>query len=44
LNASATSIQNMRVYRRADIPVSQQLLYGPDIVSIFQSMRGEKMA
>jgi len=45
LNASATAIQNMRVdHRRADIAVPQQLLYGPDIVSIFQQMRGERMA
>jgi hypothetical protein len=34
----------MRVNRRADITVPQQLLYGPDIVSIFQQMRGERMA
>jgi hypothetical protein len=34
----------MRVYRRADIAVPQQLLYGPDIASLFQQMRGEKMA
>jgi hypothetical protein len=44
LNTSATAIQNIRVdHRRADIAVPQQLLYGPDIVSIFQQQRGERM-
>lgn len=44
LNASAAAIQNMRVdHRRADITVPQQLLYGPDIVPIFQQMRSERM-
>jgi len=35
----------MRVdHRRADIVVPEQLLYGPDIVSIFKQMGGERMA
>lgn len=37
LNASATAIQNVRVdHGRADIAVTEQLLYGPDIVAVFQ--------
>jgi len=44
LNASAASIQNMRVdHRRADITVTQQLLYGPDVVAVFEQMRSEGM-
>ncbi len=44
LNASAASIQNMRVdHCRADIPVTQQLLYGPDVVAVFEQMRRKRM-
>ena len=45
LNSSATPIQDVRVdHGRTDIAVTEQLLHGPDIVSIFQQMGGERMS
>ena len=41
LNTSVSAIQNMGVDRRAGIAVLAQNLYGLDIVSIFQQVRGE---
>lgn len=44
LNAPAPTIQNMRVdHRSADITVTEQFLYGSDIVAIFEQMRSERM-
>jgi hypothetical protein len=39
LNAAAAAIQHMRVdHCRTDIAMPQQLLYGPDIVPVFEQM------
>lgn len=38
-------IQYMGIdHRRADISVPQQFLYSPDVVAVFQEMRGKGMA
>jgi len=40
-----TSIQNVGVnHRSRHLPMPEQFLNGPDVVAIFQKMRGEAMA
>jgi hypothetical protein len=42
IDTAATPIQDMRVdHGRADIPVPQQLLDRPDVIPVFEEVRGE---
>jgi len=43
-DTSPSPIQNMRInHRRADVPMSEQFLDGPDVVPILEQMRRERM-
>lgn len=42
-DGSGATIEDMRVdHRRGDIAVSEQLLYGADVITVLQEVRGER--
>ena len=44
-DGAGATVQHMGVdHRRADVPMSEQFLHGPDVVAVLEKVRGEGVA